>query len=164
MGLQIRSIDSLFLMKYLILDNIRSTHNVGSIFRTADGAGVKKIFLCGYTPSPVDRFNRPVPAILKTSLGATETVEWEADSDVVSVVCRLKEQGFLIVSVEQTEQSISFHSFTSPEKVAFILGNEIDGVQPAVLSASDVVIDIPMNGKKESLNVSVAAGIVLFCC
>lgn len=151
-------------MKTLILDNIRSAHNVGSIFRTADGAGAEKIFLVGVTPCPVDRFGRTQPEIAKTSLGAAGTVPWEyvADEDVMIMINELKATGITIVAVEQTETAVSLDEFKVPEKVAYILGNEIDGVSKALLEAADVIVEIPMKGEKESLNVSVTAGIVLF--
>lgn len=148
--------------KIVILDNIRSAHNVGSIFRTADGAGAEKIFLVGVTPCPIDRFGREQPEIMKTSLGASKTVPWEQADDVVTLVRDLQKKGIVVVAVEQTEASISLDEFKVPDKVAYILGNEIDGVQPSLLEVADVIVEIPMKGKKESLNVSVTAGIVLF--
>jgi len=147
---------------YVILHNVRSAHNVGSAFRTADGAGVSKIFLTGYTPAPIDRFGRVVPEILKTSLGATKSVEWEASENIEDIFTRLKAEGVTLVAVEQTEHSIDYKTFTPNGDVAYIFGNEIDGVPKDVCSAADVVIDIPMNGVKESLNVSVTVGIILF--
>lgn len=150
--------------KIIILDNIRSAHNVGSIFRTADGAGVEKIFLIGVTPCPTDRFGRTQPEIMKTSLGAADTVSWEylTDKDAVTMIQELKSKGINVVAIEQTPAAISLDQFKVPEKVAYIFGNEIDGVQPALLEVSDVIVEIPMKGKKESLNVSVTTGIVLF--
>jgi 23S rRNA (guanosine2251-2'-O)-methyltransferase len=149
-------------MKYLILDNIRSNYNVGAIFRTADAAGVAKIFLVGYTPAPIDRFGREVKELLKTSLGATKTVPWESVPDCLGLVKRLQTDGVTVVAVELTPTSISLYDFTVPENVAYIMGNEIDGVSPDVLAAVDVVVEIPMHGMKESLNVSVATGIMLY--
>lgn len=149
-------------MKYLILENIRSAYNVGAIFRTADGAGVSKIFLIGYTPAPLDRFGRVQPEIKKTSLGATETIPWEHQPDASEVLQRLKEEGVQIVSVEQTPDAVSLPDFTVPNEVAYVMGNEVEGVSKEVLEQSDAVVDIPMLGSKESLNVSVATGIVLY--
>lgn len=149
-------------MKYLILDNIRSQYNVGAIFRTADAAGVAKIFLVGYTPAPIDRFGRPVPELEKTSLGATKSVPWESVSDTLSLVKCLQADGVTVVAVELTPTSISLYDFDVPENVAYIVGNEIDGVSPVVLEAVDTVVEIPMAGMKESLNVSVATGIILY--
>lgn len=151
-------------MKFVILDNIRSAHNVGSIFRTGDGAGIAKIFLVGVTPCPVDRFGRPQPEIAKTSLGAADVVPWEqvSNDDAVLLVRRLQDEGVTVVAVEQTSNAVSLDDFQVPENVAYILGNEVDGVSEALLKESDMVVEIPMAGEKESLNVSVAAGIVLF--
>lgn len=148
----------------ILLDNIRSAHNVGSIFRTADGAGVKKIYLGGYTPTPIDRFGREVGEIKKTSLGASETISWEQvkEDDIPDLLDKLKADGFEIVALEQAPDSISLHDFKLPEKVCYIFGNEVDGIRPELLAIADRVVEIPMLGQKESLNVSVTAGIVLF--
>lgn len=147
---------------YIILHNIRSTQNVGAMFRTADGAGVSKIFLSGYTPAPIDRFGRPHNALLKTALGATDTVPWEQYEDVSALIATLKHEGVEIVSVEQHPRAIPYTSHACTRDTAFILGNEIEGVPPPISEAADVVVHIPMRGKKESLNVSTAAGIILF--
>ncbi len=145
-----------------MLENIRSAHNVGAIFRTADGAGVSKIFLVGYTPLPTDRFGRTQPEIKKTSLGACEEVEWEHADSSSAVISALKDKGVTIVAVEQDASSVSLKDFNKPEKVAYIMGNEIDGVSEESLQLSDAAVEIPMLGHKESLNVSVAAGIILY--
>lgn len=149
---------------YVWLDNVRSALNVGSIFRTADGAGVTEIVLGGYTPTPTDRFGRTQEEIKKTSLGASELISWEKveDKDIEEKIRELKEQGFEIVSVEQTDNSISIYDFKPSSKVCYIFGNEIDGVRQEILYLSDKIIEIPMKGKKESLNVGVSVGIVLF--
>ena len=147
---------------YVILDNIRSAYNVGAIFRTADGAGVTKLFLSGYTATPLDRFGRVQVEIHKTSLGASETVPWEQVADVAACVAKLKADGVTIVAVEQTEVSVPLASLVLPEAVAFVFGNEIDGVSPEWLAAADVVVELPMLGHKESLNVAVTAGVVLY--
>ena len=149
-------------MKYLILENIRSAYNVGAMFRTADGAGVSRLFLIGYTPAPSDRFGRVQSEIKKTSLGASETIPWEHHSSISDVLPRLTEDGVQIVAVEQTDTAIPLPDFTVPEKVAYVVGNEVDGVSKAALEQADVIVEIPMLGKKESLNVSVAAGIILY--
>ena len=151
-------------MKMLLLENIRSAHNVGAMFRTADGAGVSKIFLCGYTPAPVDRFGRVQPEIKKTSLGASETIAWEqvGASEVGAFLQEQKRTGATIVALEQTAQSIPLKDFTVPENVLYIVGNEVDGVSPEVLAEVDVVVELPMLGQKESLNVSTAAGILMY--
>jgi 23S rRNA (guanosine2251-2'-O)-methyltransferase len=149
---------------YIMLDNVRSAHNVGSIFRTSDGAGVAKIFLIGYTPAPIDRFGRPQPEIEKTSLGASKTIPWEqvAQTNVTTKIADLKAEGFSIVAVEQTPKAISIYDYNPADKVCYIFGNEIDGVGTSILDLCDTVIEIPMQGQKESLNVGVSVGVVLF--
>ena len=149
-------------MKYLILENIRSAYNVGAIFRTADGAGVSKIFLIGYTPAPIDRFGRIQPEIQKTSLGASEEIEWEHHPDAKAVIEQLKVEGFKVAAVEQGKDSSLLNEFVVPEKVVYVMGNEIEGVSEAIIQNADTIVEIPMLGSKESLNVSVAAGIVLY--
>lgn len=151
--------------KILVLDNMRSAHNVGSLFRTADAAGVERILLCGYTPAPIDRFGRVQKEIEKTSLDASKSVPYEELHEEASVFMRievLKRDGFTIAAIEQAPNAHEVSTFDVPDKVAYILGNEIDGVSPALLARVDVTLQIPMLGKKESLNVSVAGGIVLF--
>lgn len=148
--------------KYLILENIRSAHNVGAMFRTADGAGVSKIFLCGYTPTPTDRFGRVQEEIKKTSLGASETMDWEKVNECVEVAGRLHAEGVNVVAIEQTESSQTLGSLNLNGDTAYVLGNEIDGVSAEVLEAADLVVQLPMLGDKESLNVSTTAGIVLY--
>ncbi|MEY3783693.1 MAG: hypothetical protein RLZZ230_15 [Candidatus Parcubacteria bacterium] len=149
-------------MKYLILENIRSAHNVGSIFRTADGAGVSKIFLIGYTPDPLDRFGRVQPEIKKTSLGASAEIAWEHRATAAEVIVELKALGVQIVAVEQAPASIMLQALIVPTAVAYIFGNEVEGVSLDTLALADVTVEIPMLGIKESLNVSVATGIVLY--
>ena len=194
----------------VILNNIRSSENVGSIFRTADAFGVKKIYLCGYTPTPLDRFNRKNTKLTKASLGAEEFVVWEKCENLEEVVIRLKDfsmehgyeclaslteastrnfsaekypciqnhvpeknitknnlQDFLIVGVEQSKNSIDYREIkkskllASSSKLALVFGNETEGLSPEDLKLCDIVAEIPMLGKKESLNVAVSAGIVL---
>lgn len=146
----------------LILDNIRSRHNVGSIFRTADCAGVGKIYLCGTTPTPLDRFNREVKEIAKTALGAEKSVVWEYSKTTLSVVKKLKRDGYHIIAIEQSKNSIDYKKVKARSKVAFVVGNEVDGVAKSILKLCDIVAEIPMRGGKESLNVSVATGVALF--
>lgn len=143
-------------MLYVILNNIRSLHNVGSIFRTADAAGVDKIFLCGITGKPID------PKVKKVSLGAEESVPWEHACQAWRVVEELKRQGFQIVSLELAKGSMDYRKFKPSKKVALIVGNEVKGVSPGLLKRSDAIIHIPMRGKKESLNVSVAFGVAVY--
>lgn len=149
-------------MKYLILPDIRSAYNVGAMFRTADGAGVSKVFLAGHSPCPIDRFGREQPEIKKTSLGASETVDWEFVSNLPQLIVDLRQKGVTVVAVEQSSESIKIANFTVPDAVAYILGNEVDGVPENIQQLCDVVVDIPMLGKKESLNVATTAGIVLY--
>ncbi|NCN12047.1 RNA methyltransferase [Candidatus Kaiserbacteria bacterium] len=149
-------------VKYLILENIRSAYNVGAIFRTADGAGVTKIFLIGYTPAPTDRFGRVQAEIKKTSLGASEEIPWQQQENIEMLILSLKKEGYTVVAVEQADNAIILREFTVPKKVVYILGNEIDGVSRGAQNLADMVVEIPMLGSKESLNVSVAAGIILY--
>lgn len=149
-------------MKYIILPDIRSAYNVGAIFRTADAAGVSKVFLSGYSPAPKDRFGRTQTEIEKTSLGASVTMEWEQVSDLPALISSLQKEGVTVVAVEQSEKSVSLPDFSVPEKVAYIMGNEVTGVDEEILDLVDVIVELPMLGQKESLNVSVTAGIVLY--
>jgi 23S rRNA (guanosine2251-2'-O)-methyltransferase len=149
----------------VILNNIRSLHNVGSIFRTADAAGAEKIYLCGITPEPVDRFGKIRPQLEKVSLGAEKTVSWEKAKSAAVLIGKLKKQGYKIFAVEQSKKSIPYYQLKVKDKsanVALVLGNEVRGLPPAVLKKSDKILEIPMRGKKESLNVAVAFGIVAF--
>jgi tRNA G18 (ribose-2'-O)-methylase SpoU len=147
-------------MRFVILEDIRSAHNVGSIFRTADAAGVEKIFLVGTTPDPIDRFGRVMPEIAKTSLGASTMVPWEHVPIKVAIE-QLREQGVYIVAVELSQQSVSLYDFVPPPSVAYIFGNEVTGVSPYALATADMCLEIPMMGQNESLNVGVTAGVVL---
>ncbi len=140
----------------LILDDIRSLNNVGSVFRTADAFRAEKIYLCGITGTPPHR------DITKTALGATESVTWEHVADVVSLTQRLQAEGWTIAGLEQAEGSVMLHNF-QPEpnkKYAFVLGNEVTGVHEAVLTHADLTLEIPQFGTKHSLNVAVSAGVV----
>lgn len=146
----------------LILDNIRSVHNVGSIFRTADAAGVKKIYLCGYTPTPLDRFNKPRKDFVKVSLGAERTVPWEHVEKAAEAIATAHTNGYTIAALEQHPSSVNIFTYVPPPVLALIVGNEVEGVSPAHLSCVDAILEIPMQGSKESLNVSVATGIALY--
>lgn len=142
----------------IILDNIRSAHNVGSVFRSADSFKADKVWLCGICATP------PSAEIHKSALGAEFSVEWGYEKDTLSLVRRLKEEGYTILSVEQTVNSVMLDKF-KPEtgrKYALVFGNEVDGVQQEVVDASDGVLEIPQYGTKHSLNISVSAGIVLW--
>ncbi len=148
----------------LVLHNIRSVHNVGSIFRTADAAGVSKIFLSGYTPLPVDRFGLPRKDFAKVSLGAEHTIPWEQTKTFAQAIKKLKKENCFVVAVEQDKKSVSVFQYKAPANrpVALVLGNEVRGLSKSALKLCDAIVEIPMHGKKESLNVSVAAGIALF--
>lgn len=145
----------------LVLDNLRSVENTGSIFRTAEGLGVAKIILVGTTPAPLDRFGRKRADFAKVSLGA-ENISWEYKKSVEEALQELKENDFQIIALEQTEKSQSLKNFKPSERFALVVGNEVDGVSKAALQLSDKVIEIPMAGQKESLNVSVSTGIALY--
>ena len=144
----------------LLLHNIRSAHNVGSIFRTAEATGVSKIYLSGYTPAPMDRFGRMRKDITKVSLGAEKDVEWETVGDIRELIKNFKK--VKIVAVEQDKRSISYKDIKLDNNILLIFGNEVDGIEKEILDLCDQIIEIPMRGKKESLNVSVAAGIILY--
>ncbi|MBD3725324.1 MAG: RNA methyltransferase [Flavobacteriaceae bacterium] len=142
----------------VILDDIRSLHNIGSVFRTSDAFLLEKIYLCGITATP------PNKEIHKTALGATDTVNWEYSKDVLEVIQKLKEENVKIFSVEQTENSIMLNDFQvkTNERYALIFGNEVKGVSQKAINLSDGVIEIPQLGSKHSLNISVSAGIVIW--
>lgn len=146
----------------VILHNIRSVENVGAMFRTADAAGVKKIYLVGITPAPLDRFGRKRKDLAKSALGAEEYVSWEHVKNISPLIAKLKKQSFQIIGVEQDKKSIDYRKVKMKNKNAVIMGAEVEGIPQSVLKKCDVITEIPMRGKKESLNVSVAFGIVLF--
>lgn len=152
----------------VIAHNIRSTHNVGAIFRTAEGFGIKKIILSGYTPYPKTLKDTRLPHIAtkltsqihKTALGAEEIVDFEyVESPPLS---ELKNAGYRIIALEQAEKSITLPDYHAPQKVALLLGEEVHGIEPELLALCEDIIEIPMAGKKESFNVSVATGIALY--
>lgn len=149
-------------MKIVILHDIRSHYNVGAIFRTCDAAGVSKVYLCGYTPAPLDRFGRAVPEIHKTALGAELSVTWESVADIADLIIKLQQEGVVVVAVEQSAEAVMLPDFKVPAKVAYILGSETEGINEEILKQVDSVLELPMKGEKESLNVSVTAGIVLY--
>ncbi len=142
---------------YVVLDSIRSSYNVGSIFRTSDGAMVEKLYLCGYTPFP------PNKQVLKTALGSTESVKWEHVDNAVELVKKLKSNGIKICALEQTNKSIPYYKVKSNNfPLCLIVGNEITGVSQELIDLCDFSIDIPQYGIKQSLNVAVAYGISIF--
>ncbi len=146
----------------LVLDNLRSVENTASIFRTAEGLGVSKIFLIGTTPTPLDRFGRKRGDFAKVSLGSEDMLEWEYRKEMGAVLEELKENNFQIIALEQTERSEDIKSFNPEKQFVLIVGNEVDGVSKEALERADQVLEIKMHGKKESLNVSVSTGIALF--
>ncbi|MCX6702040.1 MAG: RNA methyltransferase [Candidatus Zambryskibacteria bacterium] len=147
---------------YVLLHNIRSTHNVGSIFRTADALGVTKIYLSGYTPAPLDKFGRSRKDISKVALGAEKNVDWEYVDSSEKIIKELKKSKYQIIGLEQTKNSTDYKKVKVNYPVLFIMGNEVEGINNKILSLCDVIAEIPMGGKKESLNVSVAFGVALF--
>jgi 23S rRNA (guanosine2251-2'-O)-methyltransferase len=146
----------------VVLHNVRSAHNVGSIFRTSDAIGVSKIILSGYSPRPIDRFGRPVKEIAKTALGAESYIPWEGISEFGARLKQYRKDGYVIVGFEQDLRAIDYCEWTPPERVVVIVGSEVRGMSPALRAKCDVLLEIPMNGKKESLNVSVAYGVGMF--
>ena len=142
----------------IVLDNIRSAHNVGSVFRTSDAFLVEKICLCGITPVP------PHKEIRKTALGASESVDWQRYTSTMNCIQELKAEGYYIISIEQAEKTVKLHDFVPKKeyKYALIFGNEIKGVEQEIVTASDAVIEIPQYGTKHSLNISVSLGIVIW--
>lgn len=146
----------------IILHNIRSAQNVGAIFRTADAAGAEDVILTGYTPAPLDRFQRRNSRIEKTALGAEQSVPWRHVSDIHEVLAQLKKDGVHIVAVEQDSRAKDYKEMTAKGPLALILGNEVEGIPSNVCQKADEIVRIPMRGEKESLNVSVAAGIIAY--
>ena len=142
----------------IVLDNIRSAHNVGSVFRTSDAFLVKRICLCGITPTP------PHKEIRKTALGASESVNWRRYTNSIDCIQELKASGYYIISIEQTDKAIMLNDFIpkKDKKYAFVFGNEVKGVEQEIVTVSDEVIEIPQYGTKHSLNISVSSGVVIW--
>lgn len=140
-----------------LLDNIRSAWNVGSIFRTADGLGVKKLLLCGITPTPDNE------AVTKTSLGAENFVDWESAKNAISIALSIKDKGYTLIALEQDKRAIPIREFdeAGTNQSAILVGNEVTGIDPELLDLSDYILQIPMQGDKRSLNVEVAFGIAV---
>ena len=147
---------------YILLHDIRSVFNVGAIFRTADALGITKIFLSGYSPTPLDRFGNKRQDFAKVSLGAEDSVAWESIPDPLVLIDTLKKDGVEIVAVEQNSRSVDYKNVEVEVPTLFIFGREVEGIEEQLLAKADVIAEIAMHGKKESLNVAVAAGIVLF--
>lgn len=154
----------------LVTDNVRSLHNVGSLFRTAECLGVSKLYLCGYTPHPGKIDDDRLPHVVarnesqisKTALGTEKNLEWGYSKDIADCIGRLKDEGFRIVALEQTEVSIKLNDYSPPEKIALIIGNEPKGINKTTLDLCDDIVEIPMYGQKESLNVVQATAIALY--
>lgn len=140
----------------VVLNNIRSLHNVGSIFRSADGAGVEKVWLCGITGYP------PQGGITKTALGAEDHVPWEYRQDGVALIKELREEGYQIVLLEQMEGAVCYDQFIPKAPVCLVIGNEISGISESILSLCDTAVEIDMAGVKNSLNVAVAFGVIAY--
>ncbi|MES2416377.1 MAG: TrmH family RNA methyltransferase [Patescibacteria group bacterium] len=146
----------------LILHDIRSAENVGAMFRTCDASGIGKIYITGYTPAPIDKFGRKRNDIAKSALGAEEYVPWEQKKSLSALLTKLKKENYFIVGIEQDARSIDYKKVKLKEKNVFLVGTEVTGIPKNILEKCDVVAEIPMKGKKESLNVSVSLGIALF--
>lgn len=151
-------------MKVAVLDNIRSVYNVGSIFRTCNAVGIEKITLCGVTPTPIDKKGRKRSDFAKVALGAEDIVEWEYVESTSECLEKLKEGGSYIIAIEQDETSVDYKSVSIEGKkdVAFVIGAEVNGMNEKTVGLCDVVAEIPMLGTKESLNVTIAFGIVVY--
>ncbi len=156
----------------LLVHDVRSTHNVGSLLRTAEGLGVAHVYLSGYTPFPRLDSDTRLPhlamkidrQIQKTALGAERMIPWSVEPDIAATIARLKAEGFTIAALEQTAESISLPDFQPPQKIAVVLGREVEGVAEDILALCDVALEIPMFGKKESFNVVQAAAMTLYAC
>lgn len=154
----------------VVAHNIRSTHNVGSILRSSDGFGVAKVYFTGYTPYPAQHNDTRLPhlrdkltrQIHKTALGAEHTVPNECATDVLKLLRHLKKQRYTIVALEQDARSVPLRGFTPEQSVVLLLGEEVHGIETGLLQLCDTILEIPMRGKKESFNVSVATGIALY--
>ncbi len=160
-------------MKIIVIaHDLRSVYNVGSIFRTADAAGVEKIFLCGITPEPLDRFKEVRADFAKVALGAEKYIVWESAKTTAGVIKRLKKEGYEIFALEQSKRSVPYYKEAArlvhasrknaDTRIVIIVGNEVKGLPSSILRAADRILEIPMMGKKESLNVAVAFGIMVF--
>lgn len=144
----------------VVCDDLRSLYNIGSVFRTADGVGVDKIYLCGITGTPDNQ--KAKSKISKVALGAEKSVEWEYVSQSWRLINKLKKDGYQIMSLEQAAKSVNYIDFKPKFPLALIIGNEVGGVKKSLLNKSDKIIEIPMRGQKESLNVSIAFGIAAY--
>lgn len=148
----------------VVLDNLRSVYNVGSIFRTANAVGIEKIYLCGTTPTPLDKKGDRRKDFAKVALGAEDTVSWEYIENTFECVDKLKKENYFIVALEQDEKSIDYKNVNvgNNEKVAFVMGAEVVGIAKEVIEQCDIIAEIPMLGTKESLNVTIAFGVAVY--
>lgn len=146
----------------LIIHNIRSVHNVGALFRTADAVGIDKIIISGYSPSPLDRFGRVRSDMAKSALGAEQSVPWETSEHIIETIKSLKSDGYTIIGLEQDPRSVDYKTIPKTDSMVFIIGTETTGMESELLDLCDTIAEIPMHGSKESLNVSVSAGILLY--
>jgi 23S rRNA (guanosine2251-2'-O)-methyltransferase len=154
----------------LVIHNIRSAHNVGSLLRTAEGLGIEKVYITGYSPYPVAPNDNRLPHIHrkltaqidKTALGATELVSWEYVEDIDYCLSKLSAEQFTIVALEQTPKAVEMRNFKPAQKIALLVGNEVAGIDPATLAKIEVHLKIPMLGQKESFNVAVAGAIAIY--
>ena len=151
-------------MKIAVLDNLRSVHNVGSIFRTANAVGIDKIYLCGTTPTPLDHKGLRRKDFAKVALGAEDTLEWEYYENTAECINNLKKEDCYIIALEQNENSVDYKAvdIINKKSVVFVVGHEVDGITKDILLLADVIIEIPMLGTKESLNVTIAFGVALY--
>lgn len=147
---------------FVLLHDIRSVHNVGSMWRTANATGVNKIFLSGYTPQPIDRFGRERKDFAKVALNSQNSVGWEYAENPLSLIKQLKKEGVFVVAIEQAKNSVDYKKAQIKKPVLFIVGNEVGGIPQKLLNLADIIAEIPMKGDKESLNVSVSFGVALF--
>lgn len=156
----------------LIAHNVRSCHNVGSLLRTAEGLGIKRVILSGYTPYPLTTHDKRLPheakkvhrQIQKTALGAETLVHWQHQTDIFDVIDKLKQKNYTVYALEQTAAALSLPDFKPPATLALIVGREVEGLEPEVIAACDGSLQIPMFGKKESFNVTQAAAMALYHC
>jgi tRNA G18 (ribose-2'-O)-methylase SpoU len=155
----------------LIAHNLRSTHNVGSLLRTAEGLGVAEVWLTGYTPYPLMPSDDPrLPhlarkidaAIHKTALGAEQQIKWQSDTNITRVVEQVRQDGYTVMALEQTPDAVALPDYSPPDKLALVLGREVEGLEPEVLALCDGALEIPMSGQKESFNVVQAAAMALY--
>ncbi len=151
-------------MKVVVLDNLRSVYNVGSIFRTANAVGIEKIYLCGTTPTPLDKKGLRRKDFAKVALGAEDIVSWEYVESPTDCVKKLKDESFHVISLEQDKSSVDYKEveIKGEENIVFVIGSEVDGINHEIIKISDVTAEIPMLGTKESLNVTIAFGIAVY--